>query len=658
MEGAIEIAKLRFWLWLISQVDPIKVEGKKLETLPNLDFNLMVGNSLIGFVNIEDIEFDFVRKQKTLTSWLGESKIEWLKNLAKEKKKFKTLPAPIAIKLREKLNKELEAAREFLNEEFYNSISTIIINYIRSIQKKYNKFRKNNKEIEKLKAEIKSTFGKDLFNKIITVNLNNKEEMKALGYELFKYLKPFHWGFEFYEVFDLERSSDERGFDVIIGNPPHGNLLSDIEKMWIRKIHKYSQPNNIAEVFLERCFSQLKIHGRIGYIIPKTIGFYHSWNKIRDLILNGHLLESILDVGIGFIGVIAEQLCIIIQKISSHDKERIKENNVRIYVGEPLKSATHGKQIKFVGNVPQTFMQMHNVLIFRPLNRIERDIIKHIDTHSTKFREIYERAFRGLFIYEKEKSKYIGKGSVFFIEKEPAIQQFYVKDWTTIMIKPLWKKKVKEILQPKLIFKVLRGSRIVVFCDYEGKFLTTSNISNVVLKDQYKHLLSSLEVILNSPLLSFYAQKMLFSETTESARHWDDPYVGELPIIIPSKPFRIAASQLGHYLHFLKKYYWDKFLSKNCKGLEIENLLNELTRIVNCLVYELYFKKKFKQNGIKTELLKLVKQYFRDTSDLKSDIQRLQVIKEVVENIKNDKRIMDLISRIKSHPWVRVIEGR
>ncbi len=35
----------------------------------------------------------------------------------------------------------------------------------------------------------------------------------------------------------------------------------------------------------------------------------------------------------------------------------------------------------------------------------------------------------------------------------------------------------------------------------------------------------------------------------------------------------------------------------------------------------------------------------------------LRIIKEVVEAIKEDEEIMGLIERIKSHEWVRVIEG-
>ena len=185
MEGAVEIAKLRFWLWLISQVDPRRVE-RRIETLPNLDFNLMVGNSLIGFVDMGDVKFDFASvepkerwdaltsKQYLITTWTDKDKVKWLKELAKQKQKFKTLPAHEAIKLKEELNKDLEKAREFLNEKFYSML---------------------------------------------------KSNGIKISEEEFRDLKPFHWGFEFYEAFDLEKPKEGRGFDVIIGNPPYGNIF-------------------------------------------------------------------------------------------------------------------------------------------------------------------------------------------------------------------------------------------------------------------------------------------------------------------------------------------------------------------------------------------------------------------------------------------------
>ncbi|MBA7703259.1 hypothetical protein ES703_112041 [subsurface metagenome] len=52
MEEAVEICKLRLFLKLVSQVDDVE----KIEPLPDIDFNIRAGNSLVGYVNQEEIE--------------------------------------------------------------------------------------------------------------------------------------------------------------------------------------------------------------------------------------------------------------------------------------------------------------------------------------------------------------------------------------------------------------------------------------------------------------------------------------------------------------------------------------------------------------------------------------------------------------------------
>ena len=45
--NAIEIAKLRLWLWLAASYEP-----DKIEPLPNIDYNIRCGNSLVGYIDI------------------------------------------------------------------------------------------------------------------------------------------------------------------------------------------------------------------------------------------------------------------------------------------------------------------------------------------------------------------------------------------------------------------------------------------------------------------------------------------------------------------------------------------------------------------------------------------------------------------------------
>ncbi|MFM6021871.1 MAG: DNA methyltransferase, partial [Dolichospermum sp.] len=56
MEEAVEIAKLRLFLSLVASAETVD----DLEPLPNVDFNIMSGNSLIGLICVDGSRFDNV----------------------------------------------------------------------------------------------------------------------------------------------------------------------------------------------------------------------------------------------------------------------------------------------------------------------------------------------------------------------------------------------------------------------------------------------------------------------------------------------------------------------------------------------------------------------------------------------------------------------
>ena len=62
MEEGVEIAKLRLFLALVAAADTVD----DLEPLPNIDFNILTGNSLIGLMRVDDEEFDKHRQQLNL----------------------------------------------------------------------------------------------------------------------------------------------------------------------------------------------------------------------------------------------------------------------------------------------------------------------------------------------------------------------------------------------------------------------------------------------------------------------------------------------------------------------------------------------------------------------------------------------------------------
>ena len=52
MEEAVEICKLRLFLKLAAQADRVE----KLEPLPDIDFNIRAGNTLVGFARLNEIQ--------------------------------------------------------------------------------------------------------------------------------------------------------------------------------------------------------------------------------------------------------------------------------------------------------------------------------------------------------------------------------------------------------------------------------------------------------------------------------------------------------------------------------------------------------------------------------------------------------------------------
>jgi len=220
-EGAVEIAKLRLWLSMVSDVDKDHVEP-----LPNIDYNIMCGNSLIGFVEAPSSEQMFFEleeikpEQRTLTKpkeYQTRMKAETVKdimgikgNLVQDYKKTK------GSEHADKLRKEIEN----INERFRPSLN------------------------EKLLRELK------------------EKKIKITGEEL-EELHPFHWGFEFYDVCDPEKSKGERGFDIVIGNPPW-NAVKPSEKEFFSDYDPRLTKYGVDKIEARKIIANLLKNKRIG----------------------------------------------------------------------------------------------------------------------------------------------------------------------------------------------------------------------------------------------------------------------------------------------------------------------------------------------------------------------------------------------------------
>ncbi|WP_438480851.1 Eco57I restriction-modification methylase domain-containing protein [Oleiharenicola lentus] len=215
MEEAVEIAKLRLFLNLVASAD----KRDQLEPLPNIEFNLLAGNSLIGLLKVDASAFD--AKTRTASGDQGsailahESELGFTvesKTAPTEKQKATAFigeqsKAKYAELLREK-NRLVRLYRE----------STSLTQDLASLRE----------EIEDHKIKARLVLDRQLLKSFVAhgvefaqatwdarKNEEGKPAKRPLTLDDIRALHPFHWAYEFDEILH-----DRGGFDAIITNPP------------------------------------------------------------------------------------------------------------------------------------------------------------------------------------------------------------------------------------------------------------------------------------------------------------------------------------------------------------------------------------------------------------------------------------------------------
>ncbi len=130
-------------------------------------------------------------------------------------------------------------------------------------------------------------YGHEILSKIVGTSRDKIRELKA-----------FHWVYEFSDVFKLG------GFDVVLGNPPYGNIMGEGEKSIVTQLYRTASGDdkkkgskNIASLFIELGYKILKPKGVFGMIVPHRITRTEEFGTLIDFLLNDVSLYMIIDSG-------------------------------------------------------------------------------------------------------------------------------------------------------------------------------------------------------------------------------------------------------------------------------------------------------------------------------------------------------------------------
>ena len=220
--GAVDIARLRFWLSLI-------VDEKSPEALPNLDFKIMQGNSLLEQYKGADLSTMTDKKVTAEGITLFDSMLDvYRKNL------------------RDKLS------------EYYAC-------------------PEHDKKVQ-LRKDISDIVKQELMEQGIHIDFE--------GIDLSANSQFFLWHTWFHDVFS--RPSKE-GFDIVIGNPPYGAKYDNQTKRYYKTANSIQglQKGSLDTytLFIELGYNLLRKNGSFAYIVPISLTSSDSLTGVHRLLI-------------------------------------------------------------------------------------------------------------------------------------------------------------------------------------------------------------------------------------------------------------------------------------------------------------------------------------------------------------------------------------
>lgn len=275
-QGAVDIARLRFWLAIL-------VEEQVATPLPNLDYRIVRGNSLITTFNDEYIKLPENPDGRTKLAKL-KKELHQLQNELFDLNGDEKLQREIEIKC-----KILEIIKVQLGIDKANAQEEIRIES--DIFEKKELSGKALKKAQQARAieEVKS---KSLFalNNLIT-SLTTPATSLADRAQID--IKFFDWKIVFSNIFSDDANAS--GFDIVIGNPPYGVSIKGTYRTNVVDNHGQVPDYEIYYYFIEVANKLLHNVGVLSYIIPNTYLFNTYATNYRLRILENWAIVEILD---------------------------------------------------------------------------------------------------------------------------------------------------------------------------------------------------------------------------------------------------------------------------------------------------------------------------------------------------------------------------
>lgn len=223
MNEAVEIAKLRLFLKLVATVDAdYRKPNLGLEPLPDVDFNIRAGNTLVGYATEAQLHSAF-QGTKTISGTL---------DFDDDEKKIKEKCDIVGRAFTRYKEIQLQGNEDF--EDFKQAKNDL------------------NERLDKLRKELDVLLHKQHYQNVKYATWHATHQ-------------PFHWFAEFYE-----NIQGKGGFDVIIGNPPWVEYAKLKGNYYLFGYSTF-ECNNLWAFVVERSYVLVSSKCYIGLIVPMSL---------------------------------------------------------------------------------------------------------------------------------------------------------------------------------------------------------------------------------------------------------------------------------------------------------------------------------------------------------------------------------------------------
>lgn len=676
--SALKVAKARLFLTLAKHFD---VHKNYFIRFPNVHFNLREGNSLIGYTQLER-EKEKAAGQSVLNLFVKEEEATYITEAIKIVSDLKEYikETAKALGISGNVVKDVEKLNEILSKE---EIKWIDFQHVLKTKEKL---------IRILIASLNSQYARplnELINQITQLFNQKLDDKFAKEHNIdlaeLKQIKTFHWIFEFPEVF-----LDRGGFDVVVGNPPYVSYglkgvgkLTDLEKELFKDLFNSAEYKiTTYPLFMERSIELLLEGGYNSLIVPDSFLLGQYFSKIRKVILDTceirNLLFLIFKVFVG--STVGVSVVYIIRRNSNAEHRSNNELKAELFRNLEDFSCNRSQMYKYSQSYFLTTDYNRFRLFFRKedfkmVNFVDTVVKKEYLGDIVKFSSglIGKEGKEGIISEEKVDSRWhLGLISGEEINRYLLSKPCHFILYDIKILKSGFRDAKYD--EPKLLMRQTGDRLIVTYDSCNLLCLNNLHVGNLL---KLSHSLKQILAILNSKLMTYYYRKISLEEGRTMAQT-DIETIEKLPVPEISDRANDVFSQNTDYLLFLN--------ATEERRTRLKETIEFFDRqIADSLVYELYFKEKFHEDGLypkpKEYFLELVSKHLKpinydrwaelywkkqlegklkpaEEQELEMvEKKNIKTIEEVYDDLKNCKQIQEQIEKIKSHSWIKIIEG-